>query len=190
MSITLNPLQACCLSPFHLVLLLRICLVLSFGVHSSVSSFCLAFCVCFYELDGTATSLKLEKVVLCMVNVYVDSLCLLTLAAWLELWLVCRSWGTPFWACPDGMARTEVGMGCWDSLCRGCSDGAAGAEAGISWEVPECCVPGVPYKPSGAKLVWSWSVLACFASVSPRCNGWSCSKCYQGCVGMCCTGTI
>lgn len=126
------------------------------------------FLFCFCELDGTGTSLKLEKVVLCMVNFYVD--CVPgdfgwnygrwvpehhsepALVGWPQL-----KWVWAWWS--------------WGSLCRGCPDGAGGAQASISWEVPECWARGEPFKPTGAKVVWSWSALECFASVPPWCNG-------------------
>ena len=45
-----------------------------------------------------------------MVNPYVDYVCLVTLAGWLELWLVWGSWGIPSWACLGGMVTADVGM--------------------------------------------------------------------------------
>lgn len=42
--------QINCLSPFHLFLLLGFCVVPSFGTHSSISSFYLIPCACFYIL--------------------------------------------------------------------------------------------------------------------------------------------
>ena len=68
------------LSLFHLVIFLRFYLVLSFGSYFFVSSFGLTFCVCFYELGGTATSPNLARMVLCTVIPCVDRVCLVTLA--------------------------------------------------------------------------------------------------------------
>lgn len=56
---------------FHLVLFLTFCLVLSFGVYSSVSPFCLTLCIYVYKLGRIATS-KPEGMVLCMVILCVD----------------------------------------------------------------------------------------------------------------------
>lgn len=52
--------QTDCSPLFHLVLFLRFCLILSFGIYFSTSSFCLTLCVCFYVLGMLATSPGLE----------------------------------------------------------------------------------------------------------------------------------
>lgn len=52
MIITLNFYWVDCLSPLHLVLLLGFYLVLSFGISSSVTSFCLNCCFCVYVFFG------------------------------------------------------------------------------------------------------------------------------------------
>ena len=44
---------------------LRFGLIFLFGTYFSVSSFCLALCICFHILGKTAASLSLEGVVLC-----------------------------------------------------------------------------------------------------------------------------
>ena len=65
MTITLNTLSGSLLISISFNLFLRVCLVLSFGTYSFVSSFCLTFCVCFYMLHRSATSPGLERVALC-----------------------------------------------------------------------------------------------------------------------------
>ena len=64
-----NVYQVDCLFPLCLVLLvflpLGFCLFLSFGTQSSVPSFCLTLCVCFYVLVISAPSPSLEGVTLC-----------------------------------------------------------------------------------------------------------------------------
>lgn len=54
-----------CLFPFHLVVLLRFCLVLSFRTYSSVSSFYLVLRVCFSVLCRPAVPPGLDAVALC-----------------------------------------------------------------------------------------------------------------------------
>lgn len=63
-------------------LLMRGCL-LSFGKYFSVSSFCLALCVCFYAVGRKATCLSLEEVVLCGWLAYSLSPVLVSVISWL-----------------------------------------------------------------------------------------------------------
>ena len=68
---------------------MRFCLTLFFfGAYFSGSPFCLTFSVCFYGLDRTAASPRLEGIVLYMVVPYVDCMYLVTFAGCLELWQV------------------------------------------------------------------------------------------------------
>lgn len=60
--ISLNSIGYFCLTPFNLVLFE---VLFSFGVYSSISSFCLTFCGCFYELGKMATSPSIERVASC-----------------------------------------------------------------------------------------------------------------------------
>ena len=53
-----------CLSTFHLVLFLKLCLVLSIGTYSFASLLCLILCVCSYVLGKSATSPRTEGVAL------------------------------------------------------------------------------------------------------------------------------
>ena len=62
-------------------LLMRGCL-LSFGKYFSVSSFCLALCVCFYAVGRKATCLSLEEVVLCGWLAYSMSPVLVSVISW------------------------------------------------------------------------------------------------------------
>ena len=54
-----------CLSPLHLILFLRFCLVLLFGTYSSVSSFCLILCFYFHAFGRLVTFPNLREVILC-----------------------------------------------------------------------------------------------------------------------------
>ena len=59
-TITLNSLSGKLLILVSLGFFSEVLNVLSYGTNSSVSSFCLTFCICFYELEETATSHYLE----------------------------------------------------------------------------------------------------------------------------------
>lgn len=61
------------------------CIVLSFVTYSTVSSFCLTFCILFYELGRIITFSSLKVVALCRNIPTVDGMCLVTLVSWLEL---------------------------------------------------------------------------------------------------------
>ena len=89
--------------------------------------------LCFYILSGSATSLKLEGMVLCMVIPSVDSACLVTFAGWWELWLV-GLWimGTLCWVCCGEM--TEAGACAnWGSLVALCAGGALAGQVFLTW---------------------------------------------------------
>lgn len=130
MIITLNY-KAYCLSPFllylvssiYLVLFLEFHLIHSFIAYSSVSSFCWTVCVCFSELDGTATS-KLAGMVLYMGHLCVDCVWLVPSAGWLELCL--------------------HGLGSQCTPCCGYPGGMAGAEVSVGLGGPGVCVEGAP----------------------------------------------
>lgn len=76
--------------------------------YTPVSSFCLTFYVCFYELGETATSPSLEGVVLCRSVPCVDRV---ALSGWLE-----QAWprmfqGATHWGCLGGTAGAGEGQG-------------------------------------------------------------------------------
>ena len=87
MTISLNTLSGKLLISISLVFFfffLEFYLVLSFVTYSSVSSFCLTFCVCFYE-SGKATTSCIEGMALCRSFVAMQTVC--------TKWLWWTGWG-------------------------------------------------------------------------------------------------
>nr|XP_060499856.1 serine/threonine-protein phosphatase with EF-hands 1 [Panthera onca] len=63
--------------------------------------------------DGRATSPKLEGMVSCLVVSYINCVCLVAFAGWLELWLAwAGGTGVPRSRCPVRTAKTEVDACC------------------------------------------------------------------------------
>lgn len=115
MTITLNPLSGKLLISFSLGFSLFLGFFLFCLECISVSSFCLTFCVCFYELAERPNSPGIERVALCRSACCVD----------------CVSGGF------GRLVRAEVGMAWrfWD-MCCGHFCGIAGAGVGIGWVCP------------------------------------------------------
>ena len=140
--ITLNSLLDILLISLSLIIFLRFCFILSFEA-SSVSPFWLSFCVCFYRLCGTATSPKLEVMILCMVIPYVDCVCLVTFAAWLELWLVWSGCPGTFHTATtlSGQVKSMYAEVFWCSV----PGRTVEAEVGASQDAPGCSMQGLSW---------------------------------------------
>lgn len=135
----------------------KVYLVFSFGPYSFASTVCLTSCVCFHGLGETATSPKLEEIVIHMVISYVDCVCLEIFTDWLELWLTCL--GDPRalhivctllaqlklkWVqigTVPGLSTQQVQARLsWDYTCRKHFGRIAEANVGVIQGVPRCSV--------------------------------------------------